>query len=62
MRDRPVEVPLFEARQGLGELIQRVCATGVPVYLTKRGRPVAMLAPLPAQEDESADEHPAPGS
>ena len=40
------EVPLFEARQGLGELVEQVRSTGVPVYLTKHGRRVAMITAL----------------
>lgn len=55
MHDVPqplTDVPLFAARQGLGELVEQVRSTGVPVYLTKHGRRVAKIVAL--ADDETA--------
>ncbi len=46
------DVPLFAARQRLGELVETVRRTGRPVYLTKHGKLVAMLTPVPASDEE----------
>lgn len=43
------DVSVFTARQALGHLIDKVNETGRPLYLTHRGRRVAILAPLPGE-------------
>lgn len=56
MRDASLplrEVPLFEARHSLGELVEEVRSTGIPVYLTKHGRRVAMITALVDQAPPS---------
>jgi prevent-host-death family protein len=48
--DPLTDVPLFAARQGLGELVEQVRSTGRPVYLTKHGRRIAKIVALADDE------------
>jgi len=41
-------VSIVDARRQLGQLAEEVRRTGRPVVLTRRGRPVARIAPEPA--------------
>ncbi len=38
-------MPIAEARDHLGEVVDRTNQTGQVVYLTRRGRPVAAIVP-----------------
>ena len=39
-------IGLFEAKTKLSEICERVAAMGVPVILTRRGRPLVRIEPL----------------
>jgi prevent-host-death family protein len=43
-----VEVGIFEAKTHLSELVDQVASGGEDVLITKRGRPVARLVPVPS--------------
>jgi prevent-host-death family protein len=43
------QVGVFEAKSQLSKLIDEVLQTGSPILLTKHGKPVVQLAPLPSQ-------------
>jgi prevent-host-death family protein len=47
-------VSIVEARRDLGRLAEEVRRTGQPVVLTRRGRPVARIAPEPVAEAATA--------
>ena len=42
-------VGAFDAKNRLGELLERA-AKGESIVITKRGRPLAILGPIPAQK------------
>lgn len=41
-----VSIPAGEFKQHCLALLDRVAETGIPIVVTKRGRPVARLAPI----------------
>ena len=41
------QVGIFEAKSQLSKLIDEVLQTGAPILLTKHGKPVVQLSPLP---------------
>lgn len=43
-------VPVSIARRQLAELVQRACQWGETTYLTRHGRPVAAIVPIPVLE------------
>ena len=47
-------ISIVDARRDLGRLADEVCRTGQAVVLTRRGRPVARLAPQPASSAKPA--------
>jgi prevent-host-death family protein len=54
------EVPIYDARQSLGQLVDEVNASGEAVAVTRHGRRVAVLIPVPvlvptARPDQSID-------
>ena len=49
---RSETIPAGEFKQTCLKLIDRVKTTGVPIVITKRGKPVAQLAPLAPEDRE----------
>ena len=46
------------AKRGFGALLDRVESTGVPVTVTRRSKPVAVIEPVPANHAASLENSP----
>ena len=44
-------IGLFEAKTKFSEICERVAAQGVAVVVTRRGKPLVTIAPIPAPQD-----------
>lgn len=49
------EVGVLEAKTNLSALLDEVQQTGLPVMITRHGKPVAQLSPPPATDRPPAD-------
>lgn len=47
MSVEPSEIPADRAKRTFGDLLGRVCHGGESLVITKHGKPVAALVPLP---------------
>jgi prevent-host-death family protein len=46
-------VGLFEAKTKFSEICERVAARGVAVVVTRRGKPLVTIAPIPSSKGQS---------
>lgn len=47
-------IGLFEAKTKLSEICERVAANGEPIVVTRRGKPLVRIDPLPAAPAHAA--------
>lgn len=47
-------IGLFEAKTKFSEICDRVAANGVPVVVTRRGKPLVTIEPIPAAKGRPA--------